>query len=327
MDLVGMNRLKNKLAGVPADKGKFFGGRDGDERISQLIEDVIRRRSSGEEVGDQQIVDAHRHLLPDLAQKLSALHRVELAERQSRQSDTGTMDRAQGDHGSGPRWLSEGLPGYEVLHEEHRGGQGVVYRATQERTHRDVAIKLIREGPFHGPADRARFEREVRILGRLRHPNIVTIHDSGTVAGCHYFVMDYIEGHPLDTYLSSRSLSVKQILRLFWKICDAVNAAHLHGITHRDLKPSNIRIDKQGEPHILDFGLAKVASEEMGDASQWRNVTMTGQFVGSVPWASPEQADGPTDRIDLRTDVYSLGVLLFSDADRTVPLSHRRPHA
>ena len=123
--------------------------------------------------------------------------------------------------------------------------------------------------------------------------------------------MDYIEGHPLDTYLSSRSLSVKQILRLFWKICDAVNAAHLHGITHRDLKPSNIRIDKQGEPHILDFGLAKVASEETGDASQWRNVTMTGQFVGSVPWASPEQADGPTDRIDLRTDVYSLGVLLF----------------
>lgn len=141
MDLVGMNRLKNRLAGVPADKGKFFGGRDGDERISQLIEDVIRRRSSGEEVGDQQIVDAHRHLLPELAQKLSALHRVELAERQSRQSDTGTMDGAHGDHGSGPRWLSEELPGYEVLHEDHRGGQGVVYRATQARTRRDVAIK------------------------------------------------------------------------------------------------------------------------------------------------------------------------------------------
>jgi tetratricopeptide (TPR) repeat protein/predicted Ser/Thr protein kinase len=201
----------------------------------------------------------------------------------------------------------ESFVGYQILKELHRGGQGVVYQALQQSTKRKVAIKVMKEGPFAGSADRARFDREVQVLGQLNHPSVVAIHDTGVAAGCHYFVMDYISGQPLDVYMASGARSIDQTLRLFAKICDAINAAHLRGVIHRDLKPGNIRIDADGEPHILDFGLAKVATSEAEAAA----MTMTGQFIGSLPWASPEQAEGSPAKIDIRTDVYSLGVILY----------------
>lgn len=237
-------------------------------------------------------------------------------------------------------WLAGALPGYSIVRQIHRGGQGVVYQAVQESTQRHVAIKVMREGPFATPADRARFEREVHLLGRLNHPNIVTVYDSGQAAGNYYFVMDYVDGIPLDAYLSRAGgpdgrggLSIADRLRLLARICDAVNAAHLRGIIHRDLKPSNILIsdaadsasaapprstiygslrrdgtDARGpQPKILDFGLAKSADDAATDAV----MTLTGQFVGSLPWSSPEQAEGVPSRIDLRTDVYSLGVIAY----------------
>ncbi len=241
-----------------------------------------------------------------------------------------------GRDGSPADWLTDSLPGYEIVRQLHRGGQGVVYQAVQKSTQRTVAVKVMREGPFATAADRARFEREVRLLGRLNHPNIVTVYDSGTVAGNHYFVMDYVDGVPLDAYFTRAAapggrgpLSVADRLRLLARVCDAVNAAHLRGIIHRDLKPSNIliteslaptlgegRTDSHGslrrelrgpQPKILDFGLAKTAD----DASSGPVMTLTGQFVGSLPWSSPEQAEGIPSRIDLRTDVYSLGVIAY----------------
>ncbi|MBU0639785.1 MAG: protein kinase [Planctomycetes bacterium] len=202
---------------------------------------------------------------------------------------------------------SGSFAGYKIVRELHRGGQGVVYQAFQESTKRKVAIKVMKEGPFAGSADKARFDREVQVLGQLKHPNIVTIHDSGSAAGSFYFVMDYISGQPLDVYMAGGEHSIDDTLRLFAKICDAVNAAHLKGVIHRDLKPGNIRIDDNGEPYILDFGLAKVAASEQ-EASL---MTMTGQFIGSLPWSSPEQAEGKPGQIDIRTDVYSLGVVLY----------------
>ncbi len=203
--------------------------------------------------------------------------------------------------------LPDSFAGYQIIREIHRGGQGVIYQAVQKSTKRKVAIKVMKEGPFAGKHDKARFEREVEVLGQLNHPNIVTIHDSGTAAGSFYFVMDYISGQPLDVWMASGKRSIEETLRLFAKICDAVNAAHLRGVIHRDLKPGNIRVDAEGEPHVLDFGLAKVAAG-VGEVSL---MTMTGQFVGSLPWASPEQAEGVPSKIDTRTDVYSLGVVLY----------------
>ncbi|QOJ14067.1 MAG: serine/threonine protein kinase [Planctomycetia bacterium] len=200
------------------------------------------------------------------------------------------------------------LDGYSIEREIHRGGQGVVYRALQRSTNRAVAIKVLREGPLATPAERARFEREGHILGRIRHPAIVTVHDSGHAAGHYYLVMDYIEGQPLDVHVASSGRRIRATLHLFLRICEAVSAAHLRGVMHRDLKPSNILVDAEGAPHVLDFGLAKLA-DSVTPGEDHSDATLTGQFIGSLPWSSPEQAAGQD--IDIRTDVYSLGVLLY----------------
>ncbi|MBK8914694.1 MAG: tetratricopeptide repeat protein [Phycisphaerales bacterium] len=200
------------------------------------------------------------------------------------------------------------LQGYDVEREIHRGGQGVVFRALQRSTNRAVAIKFLREGPLSTPAERARFEREGHILGRIRHPDIVTVHDSGHAAGHYYLVMDYIDGRPLDAYVAAGGRDIRPTLRLFLRICEAVSAAHLRGVMHRDLKPGNILVDADGAPHVLDFGLAKLADSGPHGADA-PDATRTGQFIGSLPWSSPEQAAGMD--LDIRTDVYSIGVLLY----------------
>lgn len=215
--------------------------------------------------------------------------------------------------------LPDSFHGYTLIREIHRGAQGVVYQAIQKGTKRRVAMKVMHDDPFSGPKSRVRFDREVQILAQLNHPNVVAIHDSGEVGGNYFYVMDYISGQPLDAYLDQAQLSVREVLLLFITICDAVNAAHLRGVIHRDLKPSNIRVDAGGQPYILDFGLAKIAIGEVTGGSTPMAMTLTGQFVGSMPWASPEQAAGSPDRIDVRTDVYSLGVILYQMLTRRFP--------
>jgi tetratricopeptide (TPR) repeat protein len=250
--------------------------------------------------------------------ELIELARRQASDRQNRSMDSilaseNTVRMGEGAHVAvGKREVpAHAIPGYEIVREIHRGGQGVVYQAIQKSTRRRVAIKVMHEGPFAGPRDKARFDREVRILGQLDHPNVVTIHDSGSVSGSFYYVMDYISGEPLDLYAAGGDRSIKDILKLFMKICDAVNAAHLKGVIHRDLKPGNIRIHGDGEPRVLDFGLAKVATGDTTGEENLQVMSTTGQFIGSLPWASPEQAEGAHDKIDVRTDVYSLGVILY----------------
>lgn len=217
--------------------------------------------------------------------------------------------QALGKKATGP--LPDSFSGYDLVRELHRGGQGIVYQAIQRTTKRKVAIKVLREGPFASPRERARFEREVQVLGQLNHRNIVGIHDSGVAAGCFYYVMDYISGQQLDVYVASRGRSIAEVLELFAKVCTAVSAAHVRGVIHRDLKPGNIRVDAEGEPYVLDFGLAKTIMGEMTDGTRAEVMSVTGQFIGSMPWAAPEQAEGIPSRIDVRTDVYALGVILF----------------
>ncbi len=209
----------------------------------------------------------------------------------------------------------DGLSGYRITRELHRGGQGVVYHAIHENTRREVAIKVMRHGPFAAPAERARFEREVRILGQLNHPSIVAVRDAGVVSGCDYFVMDYVAGRSLDA-CGGAQRPMRETLELFARVCDAVHAAHVRGIIHRDLKPANIRVDASGWPHVLDFGLAKTlwSAPEAGGLR-----TMTGDFVGSLPWASPEQAAGDPSQVDVRADVYALGVILYQMLTGTFP--------
>lgn len=207
--------------------------------------------------------------------------------------------------------LAEALPAYDIGETICRGGQGLIIKAVQRATRREVAIKALRAGHLASDHERTRLAREARILAQLKHSHIVTVHESGVAAGLHYFVMDFIPGGQLDDTVRKRALTVRQRLELFAKICEAVGVAHLRGIIHRDLKPGNVRVDPAGEPHILDFGLAKVDSHDMFSSSSDGAITMAGQFVGSLPWAAPEQFAGKPESIDLRTDVYSLGVMLY----------------
>ena len=219
---------------------------------------------------------------------------------------------------------ADSIEGYELLREIHRGGQGVVYKAVQKATKRTVALKVLLEGPYASPRQRHRFEREIDLVASLQHPNIVTVYDSGvTHDGRHYFAMEYIHGLSLDAYLSDKALTVDETLLLFQQICAAVNYAHQRGVIHRDLKPANIRIDSNGKPHILDFGLAKAAGASLADGAP---VTVTGEFMGTLAYASPEQTQGDPHLIDIRTDVYSLGCDPLRDADRQVPVRGGRPN-
>jgi eukaryotic-like serine/threonine-protein kinase len=259
------------------------------------------RRSRGEGTPDSEVIAQNPDLMPDLARELSLLSMLERA----RHSASGRSRAGNGYGGPIEPLGEDAFAGFKVVREVRRGGQGVVYEAVQASTGRRVAIKMMRDGLFAGDRDAERFEREVRILGQLEHPGIVGIIASGIRGGHFYYAMDFVEGHPLDQYAQSIARRPRDVMRVMEKVGDAVSAAHLRGIIHRDLKPANILVDGEGQPRILDFGLARIVSE--GD----RRMTATGAFVGSMPWASPEQAGGDPSRIDLRTDVYSLGVILY----------------
>lgn len=203
--------------------------------------------------------------------------------------------------------------GYEVLDEIHRGAQGIVYRAVQRATRRRVALKLLLAGAFATSRQRRRFEREIDTAAGLRHPNVVTVYDSGSTAdGGLFFAMELVEGDPLDVYLGldaddRHAPPLRDVIQLFVKICSGVNAAHLRGLIHRDLKPANILIDAEGEPRIVDFGLAKLTSTDASHAQ----VTREGDFLGTLAYAAPEQTSGDRACVDTRSDVYALGVILY----------------
>ncbi|MGE0480036.1 MAG: tetratricopeptide repeat protein [Phycisphaerae bacterium] len=215
------------------------------------------------------------------------------------------------------------IPGYRVLRVISHGGQGVVYQALQEETKRKVAIKVLLEGPLASVALRRRFEREIELAAQLRHPNIVSVFHSGTTAdGRQYLVMDYIRGAPLTVHVREQRLPLEAALVSFAAVCEAVQHAHQRGVIHRDLKPSNILVDAEGQPRVLDFGLAK----RMGGTDDTL-ATMSQQLLGTVPYMSPEQTRGNPDEMDTRSDVYSLGVVLYETLTGEFPYPVTGPMA
>ncbi len=193
---------------------------------------------------------------------------------------------------------------YEILAEIGRGGMGVVYRVRQKSLNRVVALKMLLPGSLASPADLERFKTEAEATAGLRHANIVTVHEVGQCDGCHYYSMDLIDGVSLAGRLAAGPLAGRVAARYVEAVARAMHHAHQHGILHRDLKPSNILVDRQDDPHVTDFGLAKWMNTDRGQ-------TRTGAVLGTPGYMAPEQAAGRGRELGPATDVYGLGAILY----------------
>jgi serine/threonine-protein kinase len=193
---------------------------------------------------------------------------------------------------------------YELLEEVGRGGQGVVYRAHQKSLNRTVALKVISLGQWASKAHVKRFRREAEAAASLDHPGIVPIHEVGERDGSCYFSMQFIEGGQLDEVVRRAPMSIRQAAELIAKVARTVHYAHEHGILHRDIKPGNILLDQRGEPHLTDFGLARLLESQS-------TVTGTLEILGTPSYMAPEQAAGNNSQLSSATDVYGLGAVLY----------------
>ena len=220
--------------------------------------------------------------------------------------------------------MPERIGHYTIHRKLGEGGMGVVYLAEQDEPRRPVAVKVVRPEAMSSHM-RRRFQQEARVLGLLRHPGIAQIYEAGTAA-CDgrelaFFAMEYVEGTPLTDYAESQQLSHRARLKLLAEICDAVQHAHQKGVVHRDLKPDNILIDSTGRSKVLDFGVANATDADIKTLSIQ---TQSGQLVGTLPYMSPEQALGDSDAVDIRCDVYALGVIAYELLARQLPLDLRQ---
>src|SRR5437588_1066444 len=196
------------------------------------------------------------------------------------------------------------LGDYELLEEVGRGGQGVVFRARQKSLNRTVALKVISLGQWASKAHLKRFRLEAEAAARLEHPGIVPIHEVGERDGSCYFSMKFIEGGQLDEVARREPIPIRRAVELMANVARTVHYAHEHGILHRDIKPGNILLDAKGEPHLTDFGLARLLETES-------SVTQTLDVLGTPSYMAPEQAVGNNAAVSSATDVYGLGAVLY----------------
>ncbi len=196
---------------------------------------------------------------------------------------------------------------YTILEQLGEGGMGTVWRAVQLSTKREIALKTLAQRRSTAKKAQKRFKREVALAAKLTHPNIARIYDSGVHRGLYYYAMELIDGVQLDRYTWEQKLDHEAILKLMRKVCDALTSAHELGIVHCDLKPSNILVTSDGEPHVLDFGLARAFTKE-----DWNiTISMDSEIIGTPAYMAPEQAAGHHQDIDEHTDVHSIGAILY----------------
>jgi len=297
-------------------------------QVDAIVLDVLDRRCAGEVITAEQVMDAHPTLAEELRTRFDEIDRLQqrvgarrddaapLADRAAAIDDMANEDLDAPLAADDPRTFPT-IAGYSIDSIIGTGGQSIVYSATQVTTGQAVAIKFLRFDPFVGEQEVARFEREVGILAKLQHPNIVCIIDRGQTAdGSRYLIMKRVYGLPLDKWMdlnyptiTHRLDAQRALLQMFRKVVDATAGAHAGGVVHRDLKPTNIVVGGTGEPFLLDIGLARdLLAEQRNQAAP----TLANGFVGSYAWASPEQLTAGSAAVDVRSDIYTLGLILYN---------------
>jgi hypothetical protein len=324
-----MEIQRRRLATIPADpaRGGLFGQlalRAG--RISQLqLDEALREQQSLGETGAPvplgRILVRRGWLTEEVFLELLRRQRGEIARCTSCETlfdaadqpkgakfvctRCGTLVRIPGRDGVPipPELPVEAVGRYQILEKLGQGGMGVVYKALHRDLNHVFALKVLRETAETTTSTIRRFQREARLAARLKHPNIVAVHDAGEDKGLHYIALELIEGDSLSARLIAGRAGQRGYLVLMEKVARAVAYAHAQGVLHRDLKPGNVMVDHVGEPHIMDFGLAKDAVEESP-------LTRTSDFLGTPFYMAPEQIEGRRPA-DIQSDVYSLGVILY----------------
>jgi serine/threonine-protein kinase len=282
--------------------------RVGDAERAELIRELLSleihyRRQRGEQSAVDEYLTRFRQLVR------AALVAEMVSDLSLRQSDplaaTVQQMSSSGIAPAGPSVCVRYLGDYELLEKVARGGMGVVYKARQISLNRIVAVKMILAGHLATPEDHHRFHVEAQAAALLDHPNIVPVFEVGEYVGQHYFSMGYIDGTSLSVRLTDGPLPPKEAAKLVATVAGAVEYAHRQGVIHRDIKPSNVLLDRRGQPHVTDFGLAKRVDCR-------RNLTASGHVLGTPNYMSPEQAAGQTRAIGPAADIYALGALLYS---------------
>ncbi len=295
-----------------------------EEQLDQVLAEYIRRIDAGESVDRERFLNAHPDFADELDELLGIADKVEQmagpvvsceqAERDQEVDYATDSDLHETiTHTSEPTPPAD-VPGeclprqcgdYELLEVLGRGGMGVVYRARQVNLNRTVAVKMILEGRLASTSDVQRFQIEAQAAGRLSHSNLVTVYEIGELDGRHFYSMDYIDGVSLADLVRDGPQDSKRAARYLQTIAEAIHLAHDNGILHRDLKPANVLIDGDDEPHVTDFGLAKLAGDDSG-------LTASGATLGTPSYMPPEQAAGNRSKVNRTSDIYSLGAILYA---------------